>query len=176
MFSRWLFLAFLLCPTLALGAERIPPLQPSDLPPIDPPGVWHTLTQNDSTSDSTCIGKPVTPLCAVETVKACHVREDESLCRIGQGPSYRPRNLDLPAQPTHYIRYRVAGAAIIGKANRDTYIVERMVPRVGDAIVQLNSLSCYGSMCETKGGPPTSYILRRWEGGWYAAEWSTPRW
>ncbi len=169
----------LLCPALAAGAERIAPLQPSALPPLDPPGVWRTLSQDNATSDSKCIGKPVTPLCAVETIKACHTREDERLCRIGKGPAYRSPPLpdpDLPGHPTHYIRYRVAGAAIITKGNRDTYIVERMVPRIGDMVLQMKELYCRGSMCETDDGPPTSYILRRWEGGWYAAEWSTPRW
>lgn len=175
MFSRWLFLAILLCPTLAAGAERISSPKPSDLPPIDPPGVWHTLTQDDATSDSKCIGRPVTPLCAVETVKACFTRNDERLCQIGEGPSYRPRNL-RSERPTNYIRYRMTGAAAITKGNRTAYSVERMEPRIGDIVLQLNELYCRGTMCETEGGPPTSYILRRWEGGWYAAEWSTPRW
>ena len=175
MFSRWLSLVILLFPTLVMGAERILPLQPSDLPPIDPPGGWHTLTQDDATSDSKCIGKPVTPLCAVETVKACHVRNDEPLCRIGEGPSYRARNLGSERH-THYIRYRVAGAAVITKGNRDAYWVERMKPRIGDTVLQLSHVQCRGDTCHPELGPPTSYILRRWEGGWYAAEWSTPRW
>ncbi|ARJ64898.1 hypothetical protein WV31_04015 [Magnetospirillum sp. ME-1] len=165
----------LLCPALALGAERIAPPKPSDLPPIDPPGVWHTLTQDDATTDSKCIGKPVTPLCAVETIQACFTRNDERLCQIGKGPAYRPLDLGT-GRLTHYIRYRVAGTAIITKANRNAYIVERMVPRIGDIVLELNDLHCRNSTCGPEGGPPTSYILRRWEHGWYAAEWSTPRW
>ena len=38
------------------------------------------LTFNRTTSSSTCIGDPVTPLCAMETVEACVIWTDKSLC------------------------------------------------------------------------------------------------
>ena len=42
-----------------------------------------------STADSACIGNPVTPLCAVETWFACHIRDDLSFCRVvGQEPDW----------------------------------------------------------------------------------------
>jgi hypothetical protein len=105
----------------------------------------------------------MTPLCAVETVKACHAREDERLCQVAEGPSYRPPppDLDLPGRPTHSIRCRVAGTVIIAKGNRDTCIVERMVPRIGDMVLQLNDLYCRGTTCEPEGGPSTSHAKSR---------------
>jgi hypothetical protein len=41
-----------------------------DLPAIDPPGKGRVMTHDDLTSTSNCIGNPITPLCAVETVIA----------------------------------------------------------------------------------------------------------
>src|SRR3990172_7533843 len=42
---------------------------------------WRTLTFSDETTTSKCIGKPVTPICAVETFEACFKRSQIELCR-----------------------------------------------------------------------------------------------
>lgn len=39
-----------------------------------------TMTFDNATSSSNCIGNPVTPLCAVETMEACGIRSDKPLC------------------------------------------------------------------------------------------------
>jgi len=43
---------------------------------------WRTLTDRDETTTSKCIGKPVTPICAVETARACFDRSRLELCRM----------------------------------------------------------------------------------------------
>jgi len=35
-----------------------------------------------TSADSPCIGKPMTPLCAAETLMACSIRRDVKLCRV----------------------------------------------------------------------------------------------
>ena len=42
---------------------------------------WRTLTDSDETTTSKCIGKPVTPICAVETFFGCFNRKQIELCR-----------------------------------------------------------------------------------------------
>lgn len=49
---------------------------------------WATLTFDPATSSSRCIGNPMTPLCAVETHKACFLWNDadeivdEKVCTV----------------------------------------------------------------------------------------------
>ena len=48
------------------------------------------FTNEESTS--TCIGNPVTPLCAVETFAACRLRAEWALCtEVGYEPGEAPR-------------------------------------------------------------------------------------
>jgi hypothetical protein len=53
-----------------------------DVPKPDPPGHWRVMHQTNEKSTSKCIGNPSTPLCAVETARACFVRDEPELCRI----------------------------------------------------------------------------------------------
>lgn len=107
MFRQWLFLAVVALPVFVIGGGLAVAAEPSDLPPIDPPGVWHTLTQDDATTDSKCIGNPVTPLCAVETIRACFTRRDDSLCQIGMGLDHLPGLSLTNKRPELSERYRV---------------------------------------------------------------------
>ncbi len=43
-------------------------------------GELRVMTNDDVTSASACIGKPVTPLCAAETVEACGIGDIKSFC------------------------------------------------------------------------------------------------
>ncbi len=63
-----------------------------------------------TTADSTCIGDPITPLCAVETWLACLARIDLSLCRaVGQEsewlkPVRPPWTYEYVVERVHKIR------------------------------------------------------------------------
>jgi len=50
------------------------------LPAPDAEGTYRVITRDPATTTSDCIGRPVTPLCAVETFIACRTREDFELC------------------------------------------------------------------------------------------------
>jgi hypothetical protein len=54
----------------------------ADLPAPDPPGHWRYITQDAERTTSQCIGDPKTPLCAMETVWACYVRNKAEFCAI----------------------------------------------------------------------------------------------
>lgn len=56
-----------------------------------------TITQTAATS--TCIGKPVTAACAVESVLACWARAEIDLCRAAGVMNFR---LKLPPSPARY--------------------------------------------------------------------------
>jgi hypothetical protein len=79
MVPRLLVAAFLSAAALPALADDVP------LPDLTPKGQYLVMTQDDATSTSKCIGDPKTPLCAVETVRACYIRGKADLCRIGTG-------------------------------------------------------------------------------------------
>lgn len=148
----------------------------SDLPPIDQPSHWRVLTQDDSTSDSKCIGKPVTPLCAVETIRACFVREDDSLCQIGMGLDHLPgliHLIDREGLVGLGERYRIVAAAKIGKKKRSPINGER--PEAGDVLVDVIDLYCRGQKCSRSSSRPTTYLMRHQEERWIVLTWDTPR-
>ncbi|WP_155801730.1 hypothetical protein [Magnetospirillum molischianum] len=160
-------------PVSVAGGGQAVVAEPSALPPIDPPGVWHALTQDDATTESKCIGNPVTPLCAVETVIACFVRGSDELCRIGKGLD-RPPGL-FRGRPGIGVweRYRVAVAKRINP-KKQPFLNEEPT-KAGDVSLGIQSLFCQ-KVCETPDGPPTTYLIRPMDGRWVVLTWETPRW
>lgn len=146
----------------------------ADPPPVDPPGVWHVITQDDYTTESKCVGNPVTPLCAVETIIACYVRNDHRLCRIGEGLEPEP---DLtPGIPGEgrWERYRITAVRRVGSKTPPP--IAGVSVRAGDLTMDVHLLFCQFSQCEPTDGPPTTYLLRSTDGRWAAVSWETPRW
>jgi hypothetical protein len=80
MAARLLIVALLLAAALPARAEKDVPL-----PSLTPNGKHLFLTRESGTTSSKCIGNPVTPMCAVETLMACFVRGDDSLCQTAMG-------------------------------------------------------------------------------------------
>jgi hypothetical protein len=98
--ARLLFVAFLFAAALPARAGDAPAGVP--LPPITPVDGYFVMTQDDATTSSKCIGDPVTPLCAVETVMACEIRGNDDLCRIGMGLKKNPGLSAGPVSPRIY--------------------------------------------------------------------------
>lgn len=169
----WLALSLAL-PMAAWAEDETPPVE---LPAIDGPDQWRLLTHDDATSTSKCIGDPITPLCAVETVLACFLRSQAELCRIGSGdPNYPPR-IRNEIQPAESRRYWVAGVEIVTEKNRAAYKkVRYLKPQVGDVALRVRDARCYSEECNKPVGPPTIYLVRRNGDKWMAANWATPRW
>ena len=132
---------------------------------------------------STCIGKPITPLCAVETLLACSVRGGYSLCR--SVIRYKPDAEWFAARryPNDIIKYRVRSTE---RLTRQTIPVQGWNPegiyaeKPGDDIVTLEIFDCGAvrPMCEApEFGPPrvTYYVARRSGKHWWVIEQNTPR-
>ena len=62
----------------------------------------------ETTATSTCIGNPVTPMCAIDTVLACNVRKQLNLCEaVGLGmlrPPDRKYTVDYYVVRVHVLR------------------------------------------------------------------------
>lgn len=159
----------------ALAGEKI-------LPPVDKPGHWHTMTHDDATTTSKCVGNPITPLCAVETIRACFVRTDRSLCALAKKDMNGLSQLfSGSTKPTPGIteKYRITGARIL---------VDWEIPpdrregkwawKVGDVQIDLKAVDCYHGKCqkEIKREPPKTYDVRKIDERWVVIDWDTPRW
>ncbi len=68
------------------------------------------LDFTNSGSTSACIGKPVTPLCAVETYAACYLRTEWPLCaEVGYEPGKMRRWIAAGEARLWYYRYEILG-------------------------------------------------------------------
>src|SRR5690606_41371687 len=80
----------------------------AQLPAVDPPDQFR-LIGTPERSDSRCIGRPETPLCAVETLLACFARRDDALCwRVWHPPQSGIRLVPGETRPSHWVSSRVA--------------------------------------------------------------------
>jgi hypothetical protein len=138
------------------------------VPPPDPPGMWRKLTHDDATTTSTCIGNPVTPLCAAETFWACFLRRQPELCDMVQA-GVSPLVEAVPKEPNKRDEYRVAYArrpSLLDPVDRATE--GNMKPQPGDVVIALIRRVCYGpveddSDCSIgeENTPPYVHMLRR---------------
>ncbi|MGQ0664772.1 MAG: hypothetical protein ACT4P2_14570 [Pseudomonadota bacterium] len=137
---------------LSLAAPGIARGHGSGLPAPDPPDTWRVMHWADEASTSKCVGKPSTPLCAVETFLACFVRKDDRLCRIGGGPHEPQRFYESRKTLISYWRYRVVSAKrlkaeeIPEEANESRGGVkrhERYTVRPGDTMLELRYVLCF---------------------------------
>jgi hypothetical protein len=79
-------------------------------PPVDSPGQWRRLGRDDAESTSRCIGRPRTPLCAVETLLACFQRGQIELCRMVDDEADQYAEVfTSPADPARRLFYRIVG-------------------------------------------------------------------
>jgi hypothetical protein len=183
---------------LALGALLAPaggaaPARDPDLPEVDPPGQGRAVAGDDATTASRCVGNPVTPLCAVETVIACFTRKQDELCRIGMGLDRPPELVrDGPVPDDYYYyRYRVVSARRFGANDLPEprelkltemppawwYTEDRRQYRPGDAEIVLLQQICWPSPagCDPMGDPDRfTYHLRRLGENWAVLVWDTP--
>lgn len=128
--------AVLLLPVVAQAQPADP-----DLPSLDPPGVWRALTLDDETSTSKCIGDPKTPLCALETTRACFWRALSRLCRKVEVDRMSSR----PRPEGSWLSYRIVSARrLTAEAPPDR---EKEWPyewRPGDILIGTFQRDCYG--------------------------------
>jgi hypothetical protein len=165
------------CLLMLIAAPGLALAQAGDpiLPPPDPPGVWRKLTREDASTSSTCIGNPVTPLCAVETYWACFIRRQPELCDMVEA-GVRP----LPEVTWSSDRrqdYRVVYARRPSPLDPVDRATEGdMKPQPGDVVLGLMRRTCYGPAdsdadCEigVETEPPHVHMLRRQGNLWVYA-------
>jgi hypothetical protein len=159
-----------------------------DLPRIDPPGHWRLMTQDPATTTSKCVGDTSTPLCTVETIRACFIRRDDELCRIGMGLDHPPGLVSLKVRG-NYERYRIVEVKRIREKDlRITDIDPKYthdpdyapwVWQAGDLKINILGIECSQyidklrpAMCEKGHLPPIAYIVRKEGQGWRVVDWS----
>jgi hypothetical protein len=148
-----------------------------EAPVLDKPGHWRVMGQDDEHSTSRCIGKPDTPLCAIETIIACFVRTNNDLCRVGQGPYLEDFRIKGSPQLAWTQRYRVVRVKRITRDHQRHSYLGRQPPPVlkGDLIVTIQDNDCYDGKCEPVLGYPLNYhkyLVRKDDGPWHVVIWS----
>lgn len=134
----------------------------AQLPAVDPVGQYRLIGPADR-SDSRCIGRPETPLCAVETLLACFARRDPELCRVvwatGEGAAGVLTSL---ASSRYWWSYRIAAAE---------------QSAAGEAVIAVAGRNCGLQRgepdCTTTPAPPTRYRLRQISGAWQILDWQS---
>jgi len=173
---RFLLIAALFPVALPALAEDAP------LPPVTPGGEYLVLTQDDATSTSKCIGDPVTPMCAVETVLACHARGDHSLCRTGMGLDHDP---GLGGEgPWDNMTYHVTRSEVLTGEHFPWRPAHDMPWRPGQIDMQAGDIriDIILNLCDGKPSPDScgfsfgtlSYIVRKQGNRWAVMIWQPP--
>jgi len=125
--------------TLAACAGHDP-----DLPPPDSRGSWRIIGLTDEASTSDCIGKPISPICAIETNIACLLRHDLELCRIGE---VTPTFKEVPiSQPRGNHKLHIWSANRLREETIPLYHKQSCLDPLagGDIAVELSWLRCPG--------------------------------
>ncbi len=172
----------LLALLLALPAHAQP--RDRDLPPVDPPGRWRQMTLDDATSDSKCVGKFDTALCAVETMIACFTRQLDELC-TGATLDGKPFVFFAGRQPNpgSLDRYRVSFVQRL--TERSIQDIPRKIEgvRPGDIRVDVQKRICPTDGAANRCRPPNRsyliiYTIRRTGIGWQIVDRGAPdfRW
>jgi hypothetical protein len=136
----------------------------AQLPAVDPVNQYRLIGPADR-SDSRCIGRPDTPLCAVETLLACFARRDADLCRAVWSGGEGAASFLMKLQNSRYWwSYRIAA-------------VEQ--PAAGEVLIAVAGRMCGLQSaepdCFTTPAPPTQYRLRQTDGGrWQVVDWQSP--
>jgi hypothetical protein len=118
----------------------------SDLPPIDPPGHWHYMTRKPAFTTSKCVGDVKSALCTIETLLACTVRVNETLCKTAADwpdAFYWYFDGDVRAPLPWAIKYRVIGAQRLASEPLPRAVWrESRAPQPGDLLVRLRIQEC----------------------------------
>ncbi|MGE0255084.1 MAG: hypothetical protein AB7N54_13045 [Alphaproteobacteria bacterium] len=134
-------------------------------PPPDPPGEVRVVAQTDEDSTSDCIGRPVTPLCLVESLLACEIRDDDKLCRIAWQARYRkPSFRGVELFPLLRLEYKIWHQIPFDPS--DTLLCEG--GEAGDVVVRIFKRQCPDAgYCHPWRTFPFHYVTRkkgeRWE-------------
>jgi hypothetical protein len=133
----------------------------AQLPSVDPAGQYRLIGPSGR-SDSRCIGRPDTPLCAVETFLACFARRDTDLCRVVWAVGPAGLGFEATAHWRYWWSYRVASAEQIS---------------TDETVIAIAGRSCGLQSaepdCATTPAPPTRYRVKQVNGRWQVVDWQS---
>ncbi len=151
-------------------------------PGEEPPGELRVLTFYDATTTSKCIGNPVTPLCAVETVEACFWRRNARFCAAAGYPIPTWRSPVTERGRQESLRYKVADIKTLTDAAVPSDRPERDAGawQAGDVKVVLRLQYCHPSSpppsyCMGWDKSPITYFVRKRGGRWIYIDRLVPR-
>ncbi len=149
--------AWLLAPLSSVAAED------QGRPNGDGPPPWHIIGQDEQATSSRCIGRPETPLCAVETLLACFERARPDLCRmVDDDTEQYAAVFNAPPDPTKYLAYRI--------------VVERSAAATSDTEIVIDQQEMTsGQSIGAVTGTSSAFMLRRQsDGRWKVVGWGDP--
>lgn len=130
---------------------------------VPPPDELRFITADNATSQ--CIGDPKTPLCAVETFKACFARNDMKLCRkVGVDSP----NLFLG--PKQNVSYSVLEQRVLTDADMTKELKNADWWKVG--YVDITIIEFFPDVPERKHGQKYSYSVKSAGNEWHIASWA----
>jgi hypothetical protein len=156
---------------LAVAAEAAEK-KSSVIPRPDPPDSWHRLTHWDETSTSKCLGKPTTPLCALDTLLACFLRRTWEICHV----AFRSMEADddfLRGRTSlgGYLEYRVDEARPLRKADIPYHDRDfRKDVHRGDLLIRFQRAWCSG-FCSESSYEPVKLCVYKKSGSWTSCGW-----
>jgi hypothetical protein len=128
----------------------------------DRPEPWRLIGQDPTATTSECIGRPETPLCAVETLLACFQRANQTLCRmVDDGADQYAEVFSDPPDPEKYLAYRIVGPLTRTESDAKLLIEQQEIPTgqpVGTAPVQTSLFR----------------LRRQADGSWKVTGWGDP--
>jgi hypothetical protein len=143
---------------------------------------YKIMTCNLETTDSKCIGNPISPLCAVETEIAQHKYDDKRVHDIAYGKMPGPiENLMAPPNCTSQLGYRIyATRHFIRLIDIPRPQFNMFGVKQGDVAINIQ----LSAGCENRNCPPQevidnwndrSYLLRKGDYGWHVVpvSWET---
>ena len=192
-------LLFAPVPVLADGPPKpVPSRQLTGVFEPDPEGVWRIITQDDKTGTSDCIGEPVSPVCAIDTVRACYERKQYELCLMAWGEDPSKKQDDYfqgKPSPGDYVKYRIVTVRLAepkdaGKLPIPNPTEWRKVTKIraGDLLIGIIKEACrtpdkspvpsQKDYCIPFEVPemPTIVVLRLTKEKWWIADGFSPKW
>ena len=175
MLKHLLILAvFALLGVIAVTADvQTASAQDADLPAVSQPGQWNYITQDNAASSSQCIGRPITPLCAVETMLACFQRGQFAMCqKVDDGAEQYAQVFSFPADPTRYLLYRVVAARRLTARDLPA---DQPVAKADDVILRIEQEENYmGQFARPATAPASDFVLRQGDdGSWHIVSWGS---
>jgi hypothetical protein len=153
-----------------------------DLPPLTSKDKPLVMAFDEARTTSQCVGKPATPMCAIETMFACWNRGDHHLCRIGLNLDHEPNYGGGAPHPDDVYLYRVVKRQILTKKTlpwKPEDVLERpglKAPEAGDMRVDIWMVRCNKEIspaaCENdKYASTSAFIVRREGDRWTVLQW-----